>query len=100
MIYSKVRARTAVDIRRRKFESKAVPEDTLHRCTVCKRTEKDSPELEFRVSRNGEEYCLEHLPKVMAEPGNQESEYRSRESEDSATFSLFRMGKIQAEKKR
>jgi hypothetical protein len=63
MIYSKVVARTTTDIRRRKYESKAAPEDTLHRCTVCKRTEKDSPELEFRVSRNGEEYCLDHLPK-------------------------------------
>ena len=63
MIYSKVRARAAVDVRRRKFEGKAVPEDTLHRCTVCKRTEKDSSELEFRVALNGEEYCLEHLPK-------------------------------------
>jgi hypothetical protein len=63
MIYSKLQTRTAADLRRRKYESKAAPEDTLHRCTVCKRTEKDSPELEFRVSRNGEEYCLDHLPK-------------------------------------
>ena len=63
MIYSKLLMRTATDIRRRKYENKAAPEDTLHRCTVCKRTEKDSPELEFRVSRNGEEYCLDHLPK-------------------------------------
>jgi hypothetical protein len=61
--YAKLRDRTATDIRKRKFESKASPEDTLHRCAVCKRTEKDSPELEFRVSRNGEEYCLDHLPK-------------------------------------
>ena len=62
-IYSKLQTRTAIDLRRRKYESEAAPEDTLHRCTVCKRTEKDSPELEFRVSRNGEEYCLDHLPK-------------------------------------
>jgi hypothetical protein len=63
MIYSKLVTRTATDIRRRKFEKQAAPEDTLHRCVVCKRTEKDGPELEFRVSQNGEEYCLEHLPK-------------------------------------
>ena len=62
--YSKLRARTETETRRRKFDRKAVSgEDTLHRCAVCKRTEKDSPELEFRVSRNGEEYCLDHLPK-------------------------------------
>jgi hypothetical protein len=61
--YAKLRDRTATDIRRRRFESKASPEETLHRCAVCKRTEKDHPELEFRVSRNGEEYCLDHLPK-------------------------------------
>jgi hypothetical protein len=62
-IYSKMQTGTATEIRRRKHESKAASEDTLHRCIVCKRTERDSPELEFRVSRNGEEYCLEHLPK-------------------------------------
>ncbi len=62
-IYAKIRDRTAADIRKRKYESKASPEDSLHRCAVCKRTEKDNAELEFRVSRNGEEYCLDHLPK-------------------------------------
>jgi len=33
---------------------------------VCRRTERDNPDLEFRVSSNGEEYCLEHLPKPVA----------------------------------
>jgi hypothetical protein len=61
--YAKLRERTATDIRKRKFESKVSPDETLHRCAVCKRTERDNPELEFRVSRNGEEYCLDHLPK-------------------------------------
>jgi hypothetical protein len=61
--YAKLQSRAAMDIRKRKFESKASPEETLHRCVVCKRTERDSGELEFRVSRNGEEYCLDHLPK-------------------------------------
>jgi hypothetical protein len=61
--YAKLQNRAAMDIRKRKFESKASPEETLHRCVVCKRTERDSAELEFRVSRNGEEYCLDHLPK-------------------------------------
>jgi hypothetical protein len=61
--YAKLSDRTATDIRRRKFESKGAAEETLHRCAVCKRTEKDNPELEFRVSSNGEEYCLDHLPR-------------------------------------
>ncbi|MBV8376143.1 MAG: hypothetical protein JO279_03995 [Verrucomicrobia bacterium] len=60
--YANIRDRTATDIRRRKFD-KASGEGTLHRCVVCKRTEKDNPDLDFRVSRNGEEYCLDHLPK-------------------------------------
>jgi hypothetical protein len=61
--YAKMRDRTANDIRKRKFESKSSAEESLHRCAVCKRTEKDNRDLEFRVSRNGEEYCLDHLPK-------------------------------------
>ena len=37
---------------------------TLHECSVCKRTEVSDPGLEFRVSSvDDEEYCLEHLPK-------------------------------------
>lgn len=35
----------------------------LHECEVCKRTEVTTPDLEFRVARDGHEYCLEHLPK-------------------------------------
>ena len=37
-------------------------EETLHHCKVCGRTEVSSPELEFRVASDGEEYCLAHLP--------------------------------------
>jgi membrane associated rhomboid family serine protease len=38
------------------------PSSPLHRCTTCGRTEATHPELDFRVSSNGEEYCTEHLP--------------------------------------
>jgi hypothetical protein len=39
------------------------PEDeALHRCANCGATELTNPNLEFRVSRDGEEYCLAHLP--------------------------------------
>lgn len=37
--------------------------EPLHRCAVCSRTETSHPDLEFRVSSSGEDYCLEHLPK-------------------------------------
>jgi Zn-dependent protease len=35
---------------------------TLHRCHSCGCTEASSPELDFRVAADGEEYCSEHLP--------------------------------------
>ena len=38
-------------------------DETMHRCKICGRTELTTPELEFRVSGDGEEYCAEHLPK-------------------------------------
>ncbi|HZC34574.1 MAG TPA: hypothetical protein VE242_03115 [Chthoniobacterales bacterium] len=51
--------------RRMRFNADSVRADEpLHQCAVCKRTERDNPDLEFRVSSNGEEYCLEHLPKA------------------------------------
>ena len=37
-------------------------EETLHHCKICGRTEVSSPDLEFRVASDGEEYCLAHLP--------------------------------------
>ena len=49
--------------RRHEFREKAKPEtDTLHHCKTCSRTEKSDPDLEFRVSADGEEYCTDHLP--------------------------------------
>jgi membrane associated rhomboid family serine protease len=49
--------------RRRRFEENARPdEEALHRCANCGATELTNPNLEFRVSRDGEEYCLAHLP--------------------------------------
>ncbi|MEI6871559.1 MAG: hypothetical protein WCL08_04695 [Verrucomicrobiota bacterium] len=40
------------------------PEDapeTLHSCHICGRTEISAPHLEFRVARDGNEYCLDHI---------------------------------------
>jgi membrane associated rhomboid family serine protease len=47
--------------RLRKFRS--AEESTVHRCAQCGRTEASDPDLDFRVSADGEEYCTEHLPR-------------------------------------
>ena len=62
------KTRTQVAERRRKFEAAkaTAPEETLHECVVCHRTEVSHPELDFRVSRDGQEYCRDHLPKPPA----------------------------------
>ena len=42
--------------------NRAVRREPLHRCATCGATELSDPNLEFRVSRDGEEYCVPHLP--------------------------------------
>lgn len=51
-------------IRRKSFEAKnrAREEEAFNECHICKQTEKDDPDLTFRVAPDGEEYCLKHLP--------------------------------------
>ncbi len=57
------RNRQQTATRRRRFEESARPEEeALHHCATCGATEMTDPNLEFRVSRDGEEYCLAHLP--------------------------------------
>ena len=49
---------------RRNFKGKIPADITIHRCTICGRTEKDDRNLEFRycVDCEGDhEYCMEHL---------------------------------------
>jgi membrane associated rhomboid family serine protease len=55
------KTRHADAARLRKF--RPAEETTMHCCTRCGRTEASNPELDFRVSADGEEYCAEHLPK-------------------------------------
>ncbi len=58
-----LRHREVTARRRRKFEAASLsPETSLHQCATCGRTEKSHPALDFRVSRDGNEYCTEHLP--------------------------------------
>jgi membrane associated rhomboid family serine protease len=64
-IWYQARHRREVSTRRQRYESSARDEtEPLHRCKVCDATELSDPNLEFRVARDGEEYCVPHLPKV------------------------------------
>ncbi len=69
-IIHQARHRHDVSTRRKRFESQ-LPSATeaLHRCAVCGATELSDPNLDFRVARDGEEYCMAHLPKVQTPAG-------------------------------
>jgi len=59
------RHRSEVSARRKRYERSSRSEtEPLHKCAVCGATELSDPNLDFRVSRDGEEYCMEHLPKA------------------------------------
>ena len=61
-----LRQRKDVAVRRHRFETQSRSEDEpLHRCATCGATEISDPNLEFRVARDGEEYCLAHLPRPV-----------------------------------
>ena len=58
------RHRREVTSRRQRFETSQRSEsEPLHKCATCGATELSDPNLEFRVARNGEEYCVPHLPR-------------------------------------
>lgn len=68
-IVRQVRHRQETSSRRKRFEVQSLPEDEpLHRCATCGATELTDPSLEFRVARDGEEYCLAHLPRPANAP--------------------------------
>ncbi|MEY2481996.1 MAG: hypothetical protein QOK24_524 [Verrucomicrobiota bacterium] len=55
--------------RRKRFEVQSrSDEEPLHKCATCGATELSDPSLEFRVARDGEEYCIAHLPKPANAP--------------------------------
>ena len=59
-----LRQRKEVAVRRQRFEIQSRnEEEPLHRCVTCGATELTDPSLEFRVARDGEEYCIAHLPR-------------------------------------
>jgi len=69
-IYRSAIHRKETTERRRRFEleTRAAENEPLHRCATCGATESTDPNLEFLVSRDGEEYCLEHLPRPANAP--------------------------------
>jgi membrane associated rhomboid family serine protease len=63
-IFSRAKLNKQVHSRRQSFKRDMPREITYHRCTVCGRTEKDDPKLEFRYCNECEgdyEYCMEHV---------------------------------------
>jgi membrane associated rhomboid family serine protease len=68
-IVHRVRHRQEVSSRRQRFEEQSRPDDEpLHKCATCGATELSDPALEFRVARDGEEYCIAHLPRPANAP--------------------------------
>jgi len=64
-IVDDTRRRWQVTGRRRKLAASSISEDEpMHRCAVCGRDDRSHPELEFRVGRDGNDYCREHLAGV------------------------------------
>ena len=64
-IIYETRHRHEVTARRRRFEVQTRSEqEPLHRCKVCGATELTDPNLDFRVAKDGEEYCVPHLPRA------------------------------------
>ncbi len=60
-----LRQRKEVAVRRNRFEVQSRgEEEPLHKCATCGATEITDPNLEFRVARDGEEYCIAHLPRA------------------------------------
>jgi membrane associated rhomboid family serine protease len=67
-MYHQARHRQDVASRRKRFEVQTRSDDEpLHKCATCGATERTDPNLEFRVSRDGEEYCMQHLPGAAAQ---------------------------------
>ena len=69
-IFRQATHRHEVSTRRRGFDAHSRNADeALHRCAVCGATELTDPNLDFRVARDGEEYCIAHLPKPQTASG-------------------------------
>ena len=59
-----LRHRSQVGSRRIRFKANSLTvTDSFHCCSVCGRTDASDPDLDFRITDDGIEYCAEHLPK-------------------------------------
>lgn len=68
-VFQNLRQQKEIATRRQRFELQTrSDEEPLHRCSTCGATELSDPSLEFRVARDGEEYCLAHLPRPANAP--------------------------------
>ena len=66
-LWQQARHRKDVASRRKRFEVQTRSDaEPLHKCATCGATEISDPNREFRVARDGEEYCIEHLPSAAA----------------------------------
>jgi hypothetical protein len=67
-IFQSARFQQEVASRRQRFEASARDgrDEAMHQCAVCGRTELVAPDLDFRVASDGNEYCVEHLPKPVS----------------------------------
>jgi len=58
------RHRSQVGSRRLRFKANSLTvADSFHSCSVCGRTDVSDPDLDFRITDDGIEYCTDHLPK-------------------------------------
>lgn len=49
--------------RKKRFNASKLPvSEAFHTCAVCAKTDVSDPHAEFRIGKDGEEYCVEHLP--------------------------------------
>ena len=70
-ILYEARHRSEVSARRKRYARSSRSEaEPLHKCAVCGATELSDPNLEFRVARDGEEYCMKHLPSAQTTAGS------------------------------
>ena len=69
-IFNEARQRREISGRKQRFEAdtRRGEAEPLHSCAVCGATELTDPNLDFRVARDGEEYCIPHLPTAAPRP--------------------------------
>src|SRR5436853_2584734 len=66
-ILYEARHRSEVSARRKRYARSSRSEaEPLPKCACCGATELSDPNLDFRVARDGEEYCTAHLPRAQS----------------------------------